>query len=77
MAQRAEDRIGEALIVLIETIERNNAGDWIAVGRAGHQGPDDGETVLVLEQASDVAVGEFIAALVVDTDGVDLIAERS
>ncbi len=77
MAQRAEDRIGEALIVLIETIERNDAGDWIAVGRAGHQGPDDGETVLVLEQASDVAVGEFIAALVVDTDGVDLIAERS
>ena len=77
MAQRAEDRIGEAVTVLIEIIERGDDGEWIAVGRAGHQGPDDGATVLVLEEASDVSVGEFIAAVVVDTDGVDLIAERS
>jgi ribosomal protein S12 methylthiotransferase len=77
MAQRAEDRIGEDVIVLIETIERDDAGAWIAVGRAGHQGPDDGATALALEQPSDVAVGEFIRAIVVDTDGVDLIAKRS
>ncbi len=77
MAQRAEDRIGERVTVLVEAIEQDDAGDWIAVGHAGHQGPDDGATVLALEQAGDALVGEFIAAVVVDTDGVDLIAERS
>ena len=47
------------------------------MGRAGHQGPDDGATILALERDSDASIGDFIEAVVVDTDGVDLIAERS
>lgn len=77
MAQRAEDRIGERVLVLVESVEQGDESEWIAVGRAGHQGPDDGATIIALTDASDVSIGDFVDALVVDTDGVDLIAERS
>jgi len=66
-AQRAEDRIGEEVVVLVESVE-----DDEVVGRAAHQGPEvDGSTYLS-EQA---AVGDLVRAEVVDTDGVDLIAK--
>ncbi len=77
MAQRAEDRVGERVLVLVESVEQGDEGEWFAVGRAGHQGPDDGETVIPLTDRSDVSIGDFVDAVVVDTDGVDLIADRS
>ncbi|WP_197704394.1 30S ribosomal protein S12 methylthiotransferase RimO [Jatrophihabitans sp. GAS493] len=70
IAQRAEDRIGEQVQVLVEEIS-----DQI-VGRAAHQGPDvDGSTILVgFEPGYHPSRGEIVTAEVVDTDGADLVA---
>jgi tRNA A37 methylthiotransferase MiaB len=68
VAQRAEERIGAKLSVLVEEF-----GEDGVVGRAAHQGPDtDGVTVLA---DVDAAPGQMIAAVVVDAAGVDLVAE--
>jgi ribosomal protein S12 methylthiotransferase len=73
MAQRAEDRVGERVRVLVEELDVDEDGGAVAVGRAGHQGPDDAATVISLGDLQ-VAVGDFVDALVVDVDGVDLLA---
>jgi ribosomal protein S12 methylthiotransferase RimO len=72
--QRAEERIGERVEVLVDGIDEDT--DELT-GRAAHQGPDvDGATILRLRPgALTPAVGEIIAAVVLDTEGVDLIAE--
>ena len=72
--QRAEERIGERVEVLVEGIDQDT--DELT-GRAAHQGPDvDGATILRLRRGVQApAVGEIIAARVVDTEGIDLIAE--
>jgi hypothetical protein len=45
-------------------------------GHAGHQGPDDGETQIVLgADDSSVDIGQLVRAKVIDSSGVDLIAE--
>jgi ribosomal protein S12 methylthiotransferase RimO len=63
-AQRAEERIGEVVDVLIESADGE--------GRAAHQAPDvDGTTTV----RGDVRVGEIVRAVVVGTDGVDLVAD--
>jgi len=68
-AQRAEERIGEEVEVLVESLE-----DGEVVGRAAHQGPEvDGTTYL---PASLAQVGDLVRAAVVETDGVDLIAKE-
>ncbi|HXH78793.1 30S ribosomal protein S12 methylthiotransferase RimO [Nocardioides sp.] len=67
-AQRAEERIGETVSVLVESEE-----DGVAEGRAEHQGPEvDGTTTL--EGVAGFAIGDLVTATVVATDGVDLIA---
>ncbi len=71
VAQRAEERLGETVQVLVETVD-TEAGE--AEGRAAHQGPDvDGTTMLV--GAEDLRIGQIVTAVVIDTDGVDLVAE--
>jgi len=72
--QRAEERIGERVEVLVEGIDEDT--DELT-GRAAHQGPDvDGATILRMPAGVRApAVGEIIAARVVDTEGIDLIAE--
>lgn len=68
-SQRAEERIGETVDVLVEDL---SGGD--VVGRAAHQGPEvDGTTVLV-DLAVTPSVGDLVRAEVVGTDGVDLLA---
>jgi tRNA A37 methylthiotransferase MiaB len=63
-AQRAEERIGEVVEVLIERPDGE--------GRAAHQAPEvDGTTTV----RGDVEVGDIVRAVVVDTDGVDLVAD--
>ena len=63
-AQRAEERVGEVVEVLIESADGE--------GRAAHQAPDvDGMTVVT----GDVHVGDIVRAIVVDTEGVDLVAD--
>ena len=70
MSQRAEDRVGQVVKVIIESIDLETG---IAYGHAGHQGPDDSETrVLGIEDSG--SIGQLITCMVVDTDGVDLIA---
>jgi tRNA A37 methylthiotransferase MiaB len=67
--QRAEDRVGTQVEVLIESVTPSEHGG--AEGRAAHQGPEDGSTRVTGE----FAVGDLVRARVVGTDGVDLLAE--
>ena len=64
MEQRAAERIGESVRVLVESID-----DGVPCGRAAHQGPDDGACFLV---NSDAEVGEWVDGHVVENEGVDL-----
>ncbi len=83
-AQRAEERVGEDVLVLVESVDDAEddedlvPGDPSAVvveGRAAHQGPEvDGSTMLSGDLAG-ISVGDMIRARVVGTDGVDLVAE--
>ncbi|MEV5414363.1 30S ribosomal protein S12 methylthiotransferase RimO [Thermopolyspora sp. NPDC052614] len=67
-AQRAEERIGEELRVLIE----EDLGDGGFEGRADHQGPEVDGSVTV--QGIGLAPGRLVRAVAVDAEGVDLIA---
>jgi tRNA A37 methylthiotransferase MiaB len=68
MAQRAEDRVGTEVTVLVEAAEDE---DFECTGRAAHQAPEvDGECVV--ERGSGLAVGELVRAVVVGTEGADL-----
>ncbi|MFC7594014.1 30S ribosomal protein S12 methylthiotransferase RimO [Terrabacter sp. GCM10028922] len=73
-AQRAEERVGERVEVLVEEIDEE---DGSVVGRAAFQGPDvDGvTTVRVPDGAPRPRVGDLVAAVVVGTEGIDLVAE--
>jgi MiaB/RimO family radical SAM methylthiotransferase len=73
-AERAEERIGEAVEVLVEEIDDED--DQVR-GRAVFQGPDvDGTTILRLPAgAPPPAIGDLVRAVVVETEGIDLIAE--
>jgi MiaB/RimO family radical SAM methylthiotransferase len=74
-ARRAEERIGEAVDVLVEAVDRSEEGEGV-VGRTAYQGPDvDGTTTLVLSAADPVpSVGDLVAATIVASEGVDLLA---
>ncbi len=68
-AQRAEERIGTVVDVLVEEV----VGAGVAEGRAAHQGPEvDGSTRVL--GGSDHR-GALVPARVVSSDGVDLVAE--
>jgi ribosomal protein S12 methylthiotransferase len=71
VSQRAEERIGERVDVLVEHATRR-----VVTGRAAHQGPDgDGTTTLRLDSdRAPVYAGALCPLVVVGTDGVDLIA---
>jgi ribosomal protein S12 methylthiotransferase len=69
-SQRAEERYGEQLSVLVEDVDADQAE-----GRALHQAPEvDGTTLL---HGAGVVVGEVVRAAVVGSEGVDLVAERT
>ncbi len=66
VTERATNRIGEEIVVLIEDAE-------LQEGRAAHQGPEvDGTTSFL---STNFAVGEYVSAIVVDSFGADLIAQ--
>lgn len=75
--QRAAERIGQNLEVLVEQIEDEDTGEIEIRGRAGQQGPDvDGETVLTWPDARKLpSIGDIVTVQVVDTIGIDLVAE--
>ncbi|MFI1160924.1 30S ribosomal protein S12 methylthiotransferase RimO [Streptomyces sioyaensis] len=69
-AQRAEERVGETVRVLVD---RTDDEDGI-VGRAAHQAPEtDGVTLLSTDQ--ELEPGRMVEAKVVASEGVDLVAE--
>ena len=69
MSQRAEERVGDVVEVLVESMTGEGT-----VGRAEHQGPEvDGTTRLDVE-ADDFVVGDLVSATVTASDGVDLVA---
>jgi ribosomal protein S12 methylthiotransferase RimO len=71
-ADRAEERVGEHVDVLVETLEAGLDGP-VAEGRADHQGPEvDGTTRLT---RGSHAVGDLVRAVVVAAEGADLVAE--
>ncbi|MGI5269945.1 30S ribosomal protein S12 methylthiotransferase RimO [Nonomuraea sp. CA-218870] len=67
-AQRAEERIGTEVDVLID----EDLGDGGYEGRAAHQGPEVDGSVTV--QGIGLVPGQLVRAMVVDAEGVDLIA---
>ncbi|MFI6325878.1 30S ribosomal protein S12 methylthiotransferase RimO [Nonomuraea sp. NPDC050556] len=67
-AQRAEERIGTEVDVLID----EDLGDGGYEGRAAHQGPEVDGSVTV--QGIGLVPGQIVRAIVVDAEGVDLIA---
>jgi ribosomal protein S12 methylthiotransferase len=70
MAQRAADRIGETVEVLVEEA----LGDGRYEGRADHQAPDvDGSTTLLADRP--LAPGDLVTARVVESAGADLVAQ--
>lgn len=77
MEERAADRVGDEVVVLLEEQDEED-GTWI--GRAAHQGPEvDGITLLDLSATPDLdlAVGTFVRARVTDAAGIDLEAQPS
>jgi MiaB/RimO family radical SAM methylthiotransferase len=79
--QRAEERIGEHVDVLVESVPTSGSDDdeTAVVGRAAHQGPDvDGMTTLVTRDGGAPAGlrrGDLVRATVIASEGVDLVAE--
>jgi MiaB/RimO family radical SAM methylthiotransferase len=69
MAQRAADRCGETIEVLIE--EPLGPGHY--QGRAAHQAPEVDGVTTVRSQAP-LTVGDIVRAVVVGSEGVDLVA---
>lgn len=73
MAQRAQDRIGELVQVVVESFDEESNSYF---GHAGHQGPDDGETQIMGATATNaIEIGQLLSARVIDSSGVDLVAE--
>ncbi|MFH8559082.1 30S ribosomal protein S12 methylthiotransferase RimO [Streptomyces celluloflavus] len=69
-AQRAEERVGESVRVLVDRIDEEEG----VVGRAAHQAPEtDGVTLLSTGQ--ELVPGRMVEAKVVASEGVDLVAE--
>jgi ribosomal protein S12 methylthiotransferase RimO len=67
--QRAEDRVGDTVDVLIERLADDESD---CAGRAAHQAPEvDGECVLT--DGDGLAVGDLVRCDVVESAGVDLV----
>jgi tRNA A37 methylthiotransferase MiaB len=68
-AQRAEDRIGDLVDVLIERLAEEDSD---CAGRAAHQAPEvDGECVLT--DGAGLEVGDLVRCAVTAAEGVDLV----
>jgi ribosomal protein S12 methylthiotransferase len=73
MTQRAENRLGETLDVLIEEAAEDGP-DGSYLGRAAHQAPEvDGVTTVI--SGTPLAAGDMVRAVVTGSEGVDLIAD--
>jgi ribosomal protein S12 methylthiotransferase RimO len=73
-AQRAEDRIGDVVEVLLteDLSAEEGAGVWL--GHAAHQDPDADGTTTVAGVPEGALPGQIVSAEVMGTEGVDLVA---
>jgi ribosomal protein S12 methylthiotransferase len=73
-AQRAEERVGATVRVLVEAVDEETGE---VTGRADHQAPEtDGQVVLTVPAGGPAPrPGTFVTAKVTAAEGVDLIAE--
>lgn len=73
-AQRAEERIGDRVEVLLgeDLAAVEEPGVWL--GHAAHQDPDADGTTTVAGVPRNAAPGQLVTAEVVGTEGVDLVA---
>ena len=77
-AERATERLGSTVEVLIEEITEDDLGGVSAEGRAAHQAPEvDGSCTVQLADGgfARLAVGDLVRAKVIGTEGVDLVTE--
>ncbi|MEY9964443.1 ribosomal protein S12 methylthiotransferase [Streptacidiphilus sp. MAP12-16] len=72
-AQRAEERLGSTVTVLVESIDEDEDGS--VIGRAAHQAPETDGITSLTGALDGVRVGDLIEAKVMASEGVDLIAE--
>jgi ribosomal protein S12 methylthiotransferase len=73
-AQRAEDRVGERVEVLLTEDLSATDGPGVWTGHAAHQDPDADGTTTVTGVPAGALPGAVVAAEVVGTEGVDLVA---
>jgi ribosomal protein S12 methylthiotransferase RimO len=73
-AQRAEDRIGEHVDVLLTEDLSADEGPGVWLGHAAHQDPDADGTTTVEGVPADAVAGQLVRAEVVGTEGIDLVA---
>jgi ribosomal protein S12 methylthiotransferase RimO len=72
MAERAADRVGEVMDVLID--EELEPGRYL--GRGAHQAPEvDGTTEVTVAPGHELAVGDLVPVRLTGSDGVDLLGE--
>jgi ribosomal protein S12 methylthiotransferase len=70
MSQRAEDRLGEVLEVLVEEVHGGEV-----TGRGPHQAPETDGSVTLVGALDGLMPGQFVTAEVIDSAGADLVAE--
>lgn len=69
--QRAEERVGETLSVLVESVDAEDG----VLGRAAHQAPETDGQVRLVGGSESLAPGDLVEVKTVASEGVDLIAE--
>jgi ribosomal protein S12 methylthiotransferase len=74
VAQRAEERVGETVDVLLESVDVDND---TAEGRAEHQGPEVDGSTTVTGLPPGLRVGDLVTAVVTGSDGADLVAQAA
>ncbi|MCW2541771.1 MAG: rimO [Frankiales bacterium] len=70
VSQRAEDRLGDIVDVLVEVQE-----DDCWSGRGAHQAPETDGNVALIGDTATLRRGQFVSAVVVSNEGADLVAE--
>ena len=69
-AQRAEDRVGREMLVLVDEM-----ADGVAAGRGPHQAPEvDGNVRIDDRNSLELAVGSLVRCQIIGSDGIDLVA---
>ena len=75
MDQRAEDRIGETVEVIVEGHLADDEGSGNMQCRAAHQAPETDGALTLIGNVDDLRPGQLVRALVTANEGADLRAE--